>query len=308
MVLAGGWWVAIVELWPASSRPYIGGSQDNSILELTLGYNGFGRLTGDETGSVGGGGGGAGARPGCCGCSTARSAARSPGCCPAALVLGVGGLWFARARPTALRAGAHALAAAGCVVTALTFSFMAGIFHAYYTVALAPAIAALVGIGAWVLWQHRASLRRRRAARLQRPPLTSALAFVLLDRADGLSLAEVRRRWSSASPPPCARRCPRTCPRRVGVAVGGGGAAWPRSPGRRRTPSSTAATPHTGSIPSAGPSGGGRLRAAAGGRHAAGGHAAGQSAGASGGPGGTPAGRTGAASAACSTAAPRPRS
>ena len=58
MVLAAGWWIAIVELWPASSRPYIGGSQDNSILELTLGYNGFGRLTGNEVGSVGGGGGG----------------------------------------------------------------------------------------------------------------------------------------------------------------------------------------------------------------------------------------------------------
>ena len=57
MVTAGGWWVAIVSLWPAGSRPYIGGSQDNSILELTLGYNGFGRLTGDETGSVGGGAG-----------------------------------------------------------------------------------------------------------------------------------------------------------------------------------------------------------------------------------------------------------
>ena len=37
-------------------RPYIGGSQDNSVLELVLGYNGLGRLTGDETGSVGGGG------------------------------------------------------------------------------------------------------------------------------------------------------------------------------------------------------------------------------------------------------------
>src|SRR3989440_2810310 len=54
MVAAAGWWVAIVALWPAASRPYIGGSQHNSILELTLGYNGFGRLTGDETGSVGG--------------------------------------------------------------------------------------------------------------------------------------------------------------------------------------------------------------------------------------------------------------
>ena len=56
MVVAGGWWVAVVELVPAGSRPYVGGSQGDSILELTLGYNGLGRLTGDETGSVGGGG------------------------------------------------------------------------------------------------------------------------------------------------------------------------------------------------------------------------------------------------------------
>ena len=55
MVLAFGWWVAIVELVPESWRPYIGGSQTNSILELTFGYNGLGRLNGNETGSVGGG-------------------------------------------------------------------------------------------------------------------------------------------------------------------------------------------------------------------------------------------------------------
>ena len=32
MVLSAGWWVAVVELVPASMRPYIGGSQDNSFL------------------------------------------------------------------------------------------------------------------------------------------------------------------------------------------------------------------------------------------------------------------------------------
>ena len=57
MVAAAGWYVAVVELWPAGSRPYIGGSQHDSLLELTLGYNGLGRLTGEETGSVGGGNG-----------------------------------------------------------------------------------------------------------------------------------------------------------------------------------------------------------------------------------------------------------
>src|SRR6185295_4789002 len=61
MVVSAGWWVAIVQLVPAGSRPYIGGSQTNSFLQLTFGYNGFGRLTGNETGSVGGGGGQAGA-------------------------------------------------------------------------------------------------------------------------------------------------------------------------------------------------------------------------------------------------------
>ncbi|MDQ6641871.1 MAG: glycosyltransferase family 39 protein, partial [Actinomycetota bacterium] len=51
-IASAGWWVAIVSLWPASSRPYIGGSIGNSILQLTLGYNGFGRLSGNEMGSV----------------------------------------------------------------------------------------------------------------------------------------------------------------------------------------------------------------------------------------------------------------
>src|SRR3989475_333903 len=54
LVIASGWWVAIVQLWPSAARPYIGGSQDNNLLDLIFGYNGFGRLTGNETGSVGG--------------------------------------------------------------------------------------------------------------------------------------------------------------------------------------------------------------------------------------------------------------
>ncbi len=49
MVIAGGWWVAAVQLTPAADRPYIGGSSDNSILNLIFGYNGFGRITGNET-------------------------------------------------------------------------------------------------------------------------------------------------------------------------------------------------------------------------------------------------------------------
>ncbi len=56
MVVSAGWWVAAVVLTPAADRPYIGGSQDNNLLNLIFGYNGFGRITGNESGSVVGGG------------------------------------------------------------------------------------------------------------------------------------------------------------------------------------------------------------------------------------------------------------
>ena len=54
MIVSAGWFIALVELWPADSRPYIGGSTTNSLLELALGYNGLGRILG---GSGNGGGG-----------------------------------------------------------------------------------------------------------------------------------------------------------------------------------------------------------------------------------------------------------
>ena len=104
MLLAGGWWIAIVELWPASSRPYIGGSQDNSILELTLGYNGLGRLSGNETGSVGGGAGGGGwGETGLFRLFNSEIGGQIAWLLPAALVLGAAALWFGRRDSRAAR-------------------------------------------------------------------------------------------------------------------------------------------------------------------------------------------------------------
>jgi 4-amino-4-deoxy-L-arabinose transferase-like glycosyltransferase len=185
MIASAGWWIAIVSLWPASSRPYIGGSQTNSILELTLGYNGFGRLTGNETGSVGGGGGNGGGNWGATGILRMFSSeigGQIGWLLPAALVLLVAGLWFTRRRPRtdAVRAGLL-IWGTWLLVTGLTFSFMAGIFHAYYTVALAPAIAALVGTGAWLLWERRESLVATGIASFT-VAMTSVLGFFLLDR------------------------------------------------------------------------------------------------------------------------------
>lgn len=159
LAVAGGWWVAVVELVPESWRPYVGGSQNDSFLELTFGYNGFGRLTGDETGSVGGGGGNGGGGWGSTG--ILRMFGDSAGgqiswLLPAALLLLVAGLVLrGRAPRTDLRRAALVVWGGWLVVTMLVFSFMAGIFHDYYTVALAPAIAAVVGLGGAELWERR---------------------------------------------------------------------------------------------------------------------------------------------------------
>ncbi|MFF9849091.1 ArnT family glycosyltransferase [Streptomyces litmocidini] len=181
MLVSAGWWVALVELWPVSSRPYVGGSQNNSFLELTFGYNGLGRLNGDEVGSVGGGGrGGPGGavenlpagmelpgRPGGGGgggwgeTGIGRMFGESVGgqiswLLPAALILLVAGLvvtW--RAPRTDTARSAFLVWGGSLLMTLAVFSFMAGIFHEYYTVALAPYLAALIGMGAAVLWEER---------------------------------------------------------------------------------------------------------------------------------------------------------
>jgi 4-amino-4-deoxy-L-arabinose transferase-like glycosyltransferase len=248
MVLAGGWWVAIVELWPAGSRPWIGGSQNNSILELTLGYNGLGRLTGDETGSVGGGQGGGWGSTGLLRLFNSEIGSQIAWLLPAALALGVATLVVARRQR--LITAAVTVWLGWLLVTGLTFSLMAGIFHAYYTVALAPAIAALVAIGAHVLWQRRAHLgvSITLAATVA---FTTGWTFFLLDRTDWqpwLKYAVATLGLAAALMLAGVRHLPPVVGRVVAgvalVAALAGPTAYSLA---------TAAEPHTGSIPSAGP-------------------------------------------------------
>jgi 4-amino-4-deoxy-L-arabinose transferase-like glycosyltransferase len=44
LVVSGGWWMAVVELTPAGNRPYVGGTASNSVIELTMDYNGLARF------------------------------------------------------------------------------------------------------------------------------------------------------------------------------------------------------------------------------------------------------------------------
>jgi 4-amino-4-deoxy-L-arabinose transferase-like glycosyltransferase len=188
MLVSGGWWVAMVELWPASSRPYIGGSQDNSFLSLTFGYNGFGRITGDETGSVGGGPAGQPGRWGTTGIGRlfgTDMGGQIAWLLPAALLALVVGLWVTRRAGRADTARAAFLVWGGALLmTFAIFSFMSGIFHQYYNIALAPYIAALVGMGAALLWRRRTHIAA--AATLAATVVGTALwSYVLLDRSAG---------------------------------------------------------------------------------------------------------------------------
>ena len=183
MIVSAGWYIALVSLWPADSRPYIAGSTDNSLLQLAFGYNGIERIAGNEGGGPGGGGHGPGTggggggmnlffggEPGIGRLFGASMGAEASWLLPAALIGLVVGLWLTwrAARTDRVRAGLL-LWGGWLLVTGAVFSFMAGTVHPYYNVALAPAVAALVGIAVAQLVARRdvagwPALRARRDA------------------------------------------------------------------------------------------------------------------------------------------------
>ena len=180
LLVSAGWYLALVALWPADRRPYIGGSAHNSIIELALRYNGFGRLTGDEPGGLGNPNFDVGAPrlfDGSMGTEVAWLIPASLICVAAALLI------TRRAPRTNAIRGACIVWGGWLVVTGLVISFSNGIIHPYYTVALAPAIAAGIGIGAPLLWRRHSDIRA--ATALSGAVLiTTVLACVLLARAD----------------------------------------------------------------------------------------------------------------------------
>ncbi|TPG31295.1 phospholipid carrier-dependent glycosyltransferase [Mycobacterium hodleri] len=195
MIVSAGWYIALVSLWPADSRPYIAGSTDNSLLQLAFGYNGIQRIAGNEGGGPGGGGPGHGPRGGAGGMNLffggdpgigrlfgASMGAEASWLLPAALIGLVVGLlptWRA-VRIDRVRAGLM-LWGGWLLVTGAVFSFMEGTVHPYYNVALAPAVAALVGIAVAQLVRRRDSLMAR-VALAAMLVATGVWSFVLLNR------------------------------------------------------------------------------------------------------------------------------
>ncbi|MDV6263672.1 ArnT family glycosyltransferase [Rhodococcoides yunnanense] len=190
LLAAAGWWVVTVQLWPESARPYIGGSTDNTVMDLVLGYNGLGRIFGN---SGGGGGGGGGMNSGAAGSSFGGSTGldrlfgsemgiQISWLIPAALVAFAFGL-IARGRAprTDLLRASLILWGGWFLVTALIFSYMSGTIHPYYTVALAPALAGMIGTGGYALWLRRESIWGR-AGMATMMITAGAWSWVLLNR------------------------------------------------------------------------------------------------------------------------------
>jgi 4-amino-4-deoxy-L-arabinose transferase-like glycosyltransferase len=167
---ASAWWVVLVDLVPAASRPYIGGSTNNTALDLVLGYDGLGRIVGDGGGGPGavpggggrggGPGGGFGGSPGLLRMFNEQWAGQISWLVPSAAAgLVVGLVARLRAPRTDPRRAAFLLWGAWAAVHLLVFSLMSGIAHPYYSVALAPAVAALTGGGLAELWRARDRVR-----------------------------------------------------------------------------------------------------------------------------------------------------
>jgi 4-amino-4-deoxy-L-arabinose transferase-like glycosyltransferase len=259
IVVGAGWWVAAVMLTPAADRPYIGGSTSNNILQLAFGYNGFGRLTGNETGSVGGGGAGGGmwGATGITRLFGSDMGNQISWLIPAALLLAIGSVWALR-RATDGASGQRSqvwLWLSWLVVTGLVFSFSKGIIHPYYTVALAPAVGALVGIGGVTLWRHRDELWSRVA-------LSATIVVTALWSHHLLAASPSWHPWLRTaiviggvvvaaamlvSPSWLRERLPRVS------AVMAAGALVVALAGPAAYSLDTASTAHTGAIPSAGP-------------------------------------------------------
>jgi 4-amino-4-deoxy-L-arabinose transferase-like glycosyltransferase len=192
MVFSAGWYIALVGLWPADARPYIAGSTDNSLLQLALGYNGIARITGNNQPGGGGGhfpGGGPGGRnvffggePGLGRLFNDFMGTEVSWLLPAALIGLVAAVWFTRRSPRTGRVRAQLILWAGwLVVTGAVFCFMDGTVHPYYAVALAPAVAALLGISVAELWEGRQFLVPRLVLAVMLAG-TGVWTFVLLNR------------------------------------------------------------------------------------------------------------------------------
>ena len=181
-------WMIVVSLWPAGSRPYVDGSSHNSIFSQVFVYNGFGRVDqvspnqlltraiGLRFGSP---------APGWDRLLTGGVGHDTAWLIPAALIALVGCLVAGRGRDGGLLRVSVALWGTWLIVLLIVFSASSTI-NPYYTAALSPPIAALLGTAGALAWERRADSRVRLA--VVATVLVSAVYAVWLLPGQGVGL------------------------------------------------------------------------------------------------------------------------
>jgi 4-amino-4-deoxy-L-arabinose transferase-like glycosyltransferase len=163
--VAGGWWFLVVQLTNPSSRPFIGGSRENSAIELTMGYNGLDRLTGEDASRTNAGGAVWGAEKLEAGFGRflqPQFSGQSGWLLPlavAGLCIGAWFLWRRQGQPAARALLLICGVWFACAATVL--AFMSGIVHPYYVLTATPPVCALAAVALTCFLRHRQSGRIR---------------------------------------------------------------------------------------------------------------------------------------------------
>jgi 4-amino-4-deoxy-L-arabinose transferase-like glycosyltransferase len=197
LIVSSGWYVLLTMLWPPSARPYLAGSTDNTFMDLVLGYNGFARFLGhnhhggnrfelppgyEMPGGFGGQGFGGFGGSGPTRLFTGEIGFEISWLLPAALLafaVVLASRW--RAPRTDPIRGAALAFGLWLIFDGIAFTTMQGDMHAYYTLAIGPAVAGMFALGVHEVWHRRTDVFGRIGAATL--VLASGLwAFVLLQR------------------------------------------------------------------------------------------------------------------------------
>ncbi len=179
-------WYGAMMLVPAAQRPFVGDTTDNSWFSLIFGANGLSRVSGNGAAAAPTGAGSFGGAAGLTRLFNPIVGGQISWLLPLALLGLLLGLWARRRAPrTDAARSAYILWGGWGVVSWVIFSFSEGIFHPYYTTALAPAVAVLAAGGLVELWD-RAQRSIVWAAALGAVAIGTAVwAAMLLARAGG---------------------------------------------------------------------------------------------------------------------------
>ena len=159
-------WPLAVDLTPSNSRPYVGGSTTNSMLELTIGYNGIDRLVQSEDGPS------AALTP-----HEFQSITTDAGffrlfnsnygqesgwlLLPALIVCAIIAAQAVRRRHDASQPIFAVAAATWMITTYVVLSFMGNSIHSYYTASIAAPLALCIGLGSQMIVSSAKSIPRR---------------------------------------------------------------------------------------------------------------------------------------------------